>query len=391
LHGKNDSVVPVEHAWALYERIPNKYRYELQLIDGADHQDLIEVMTVSRYANVLSQFLDHCDTMVQERMFVSPPKRHDDSLSLFNDSQFFVNESFDRSEWYRRASTRFSSARRKSVAAPSTSIASSTNANLKAYMFVYNLILAIGWIIVMGFIIAKMLRESVNFVRYLSRKSTHRETTILNSVIPTILSAVSAVDGVFYNLFSELKPLILVLEVILLFDTVHALLGFWGQDTVAPLHKRWYCKVGRRAHLLLFALCLAPAEYIEHSSFLGFTIFTWALTDCVRYPYYALNLYRVCPRWITWLRYTNFIVQYPLNVVAENLYIFFVLFPACASYGAHLRFHIQVGRFVDFYLHYGYVYAVSKLVYDNLRFPSSFKTLWVQMKKRLYPRHSKVL
>ncbi|MNF10449.1 hypothetical protein D3C80_2113840 [compost metagenome] len=64
----------------------------------------------------------------------------------------------------------------------------------------------------MGFIIAKMLRESVNFVRYLSRKSTHRETTILNSVIPTILSAVSAVDGVFYNLFSELKPLILALE-----------------------------------------------------------------------------------------------------------------------------------------------------------------------------------
>lgn len=131
---------------------------------------------------------------------------------------------------------------------------------------------------------------------------------------------------------------------------------------------------------MLFALLIVPANRIEHSSLLGFTIFTWALTDAVRYPFYALNLYRKCPLWLKQMRYTNFLVQYPLNVLAENLYVFLVLFPACVSRGALLRLRIPI---IDMYVHYGYVYVVSKVLYDNLRFPTSFKSLWYQMQMKL--------
>lgn len=48
-------------------------------------------------------------------------------------------------------------------------------------------------------------------------------------------------------------------------------------------------------------------------------IYVWALSEVVRYPWYAASLLNCCPSWLTWLRYTLFIPLYPVGMVAEMI------------------------------------------------------------------------
>ena len=46
-------------------------------------------------------------------------------------------------------------------------------------------------------------------------------------------------------------------------------------------------------------------------------LFAWCLTEIVRYPYYAFNLVNLNVGILTWLRYTLFIILYPIGASAE--------------------------------------------------------------------------
>jgi very-long-chain (3R)-3-hydroxyacyl-CoA dehydratase len=45
--------------------------------------------------------------------------------------------------------------------------------------------------------------------------------------------------------------------------------------------------------------------------------FAWGITELVRYSFYFLSLYGRQPNWLLWMRYTFFIVLYPLGVSGE--------------------------------------------------------------------------
>ena len=46
-------------------------------------------------------------------------------------------------------------------------------------------------------------------------------------------------------------------------------------------------------------------------------LLAWCLTEVVRYSFYAVNLFNVNVQLLTWLRYTLFIVLYPMGVTGE--------------------------------------------------------------------------
>ena len=46
-------------------------------------------------------------------------------------------------------------------------------------------------------------------------------------------------------------------------------------------------------------------------------LFAWCLTEMVRYSFYAFNLVNLNIGVLTWLRYTLFIVLYPMGVTGE--------------------------------------------------------------------------
>ena len=47
----------------------------------------------------------------------------------------------------------------------------------------------------------------------------------------------------------------------------------------------------------------------------------WSIAEMTRYLYYALNIYDMVPYILVWMRYTLFIVLYPLGVSGELLTI----------------------------------------------------------------------
>ncbi|CAD6999058.1 very-long-chain (3R)-3-hydroxyacyl-CoA dehydratase hpo-8 [Ceratitis capitata] len=52
---------------------------------------------------------------------------------------------------------------------------------------------------------------------------------------------------------------------------------------------------------------------------LPIALFAWAVTEIIRYGYYALNILNVMPYIVVFLRYTTFIALYPIGVTGELL------------------------------------------------------------------------
>ncbi|KAH8298225.1 hypothetical protein KR018_011405 [Drosophila ironensis] len=52
---------------------------------------------------------------------------------------------------------------------------------------------------------------------------------------------------------------------------------------------------------------------------LPIALFAWAITEIIRYGYYALNIVKIVPHFVVFLRYTTFIVLYPIGVTGELL------------------------------------------------------------------------
>lgn len=54
-------------------------------------------------------------------------------------------------------------------------------------------------------------------------------------------------------------------------------------------------------------------------------IFAWSITEVIRYSFYALKEVGSVPALLTWLRYTTFIVLYPIGVSSELAMVWLAL------------------------------------------------------------------
>lgn len=70
---------------------------------------------------------------------------------------------------------------------------------------------------------------------------------------------------------------------------------------------------------------LIPLENSRNSPGVLLLLVAWCIAECTRYIYYALNIYKMVPYFITWLRYTLFIALYPIGVSGELLTMFHAL------------------------------------------------------------------
>lgn len=94
-----------------------------------------------------------------------------------------------------------------------------------------------------------------------------------------------------------------------LLETVHALLGL-TRSGAAGNFAQW----AGRTHCW-FVLTQVAALH-SHPATLALLL-AWALSDVVRYAWAALTVLGLCPRSLTWLRYTIFIPLYPAGTLAE--------------------------------------------------------------------------
>ena len=92
---------------------------------------------------------------------------------------------------------------------------------------------------------------------------------------------------------------------------------------------------------------------------------TWSITEIVRYSYYYLQLRQQEIKIVSWLRYSLFIVFYPMGITGEWLIFSAPLFQA----EPHIPFYV-------------WGYAVNAILYIAL-FPKLYGYMWKQRQKKI--------
>ncbi|KAF8386600.1 hpo-8, partial [Pristionchus pacificus] len=69
-------------------------------------------------------------------------------------------------------------------------------------------------------------------------------------------------------------------------------------------------------------LVLHPVKESRDSIGVPMLLIAWSVTEIIRYSFYALNIFKAVPHFLIWLRYTLFIVLYPMGASGELFVIF---------------------------------------------------------------------
>ncbi|WCJ41180.1 Very-long-chain (3R)-3-hydroxyacyl-CoA dehydratase 3 [Euphorbia peplus] len=154
----------------------------------------------------------------------------------------------------------------------------------KLYLFLYNSVQTLGWLIALFRILSSLL-------------STHSIT----------------------EAYASSGHLICILQVAAFLEVIHGVLGIVPSGFLFPF-MQW----GGRTHFVFILRNLAEVQELP-SVFI--TLLVWSLGDVIRYSQYALNIIGNCPSWITYLRYTAFIVLYPIGIAPGEMWLMYQALP----------------------------------------------------------------
>ncbi|GMR34149.1 hypothetical protein PMAYCL1PPCAC_04344, partial [Pristionchus mayeri] len=69
-------------------------------------------------------------------------------------------------------------------------------------------------------------------------------------------------------------------------------------------------------------LVLHPVKESRDSIGVPMLLIAWSVTEVIRYSFYALNIFKCVPQILIWLRYTLFIILYPMGASGELFVVF---------------------------------------------------------------------
>ncbi|KAG2618783.1 hypothetical protein PVAP13_3NG141315 [Panicum virgatum] len=122
-----------------------------------------------------------------------------------------------------------------------------------------------------------------------------------------------------------------VLQTCAILETVHATIGL---VPTAPLLA--FLQWGGRTHFVLAVVRQIPEVQSSPSVFI--TFMAWSISEVIRYSHYALTTLKVCPSWLTYLRYTAFIPLYPIGVGPGEMWTMYQALPFVKKRNLYLGF-----------------------------------------------------
>ncbi|KAF2931141.1 hypothetical protein DAI22_05g187700 [Oryza sativa Japonica Group] len=120
--------------------------------------------------------------------------------------------------------------------------------------------------------------------------------------------------GIRFLLFQGLLQTWAILE------TIHAAIGLVHTSPLLA-----FLQWGGRTHFVLAVVRQIPEVQSSPSVFI--TFMAWSISEVIRYSHYALTTLKVCPPWLTYLRYTAFIPLYPIGVGPGEMWTMYQALP----------------------------------------------------------------
>ncbi|PWV17301.1 putative protein tyrosine phosphatase [Trypanosoma cruzi] len=114
-----------------------------------------------------------------------------------------------------------------------------------------------------------------------------------------------------WDVYPLIARLLLVFQGGAVMEIIHAMLGLVRSPVLTT-----FMQVSSRLIVLFGSLRIGPTDS-RHSPFFTQMVVAWSLSEIIRYAFYATNLLDFKPKILTWLRYTAFMLLYPVGISGE--------------------------------------------------------------------------
>lgn len=182
----------------------------------------------------------------------------------------------------------------------------------------------------------------------------------------------------FTELYSVVEIPLKLFQTFAIMEIVHSIVGLVPSPIFTTVMQVW-----SRLFVVWFIIDLENrgVHYTESQSFFIATVLiAWSITEIVRYNFYAFNLYGICPYILTWLRYTLFLVLYPMGVGSELALIYFRL----GYYRENRPFSLELPNKLNWSFD-SYIFVWLMILGYVPGFPQLFGYMLRQRKKVLNP------
>uniref|UniRef100_A0A0N5BK88 Very-long-chain (3R)-3-hydroxyacyl-CoA dehydratase n=1 Tax=Strongyloides papillosus TaxID=174720 RepID=A0A0N5BK88_STREA len=206
----------------------------------------------------------------------------------------------------------------------------------EVYLFLYNGIQVLGW--------GSILLKSINWL---------------------------GTSGTYEDLYKENVFALQVFQTAAILEIIHCAIGFVRSPvgtTLMQVYSRVFVVWG-----ILYAV-----KSSQVSIGVPMLIFAWSITEVIRYSFYALSLIKTVPYALIWMRYTFFIVLYPLGASGE----LFTMVAGLNEIHDKKIFTLEMPNSLNFSFSYWWYVVILCLLYIP-GFPKMYFYMFGQRKKVL--------
>ncbi|KAI5634807.1 protein tyrosine phosphatase-like protein, PTPLA domain-containing protein [Phthorimaea operculella] len=184
--------------------------------------------------------------------------------------------------------------------------------------------------------------------------------------------------GTLDTFWPEIKWTVIIFQNAAVLEVVHAALGLVPSSVMVVL---------MQVYSRVFLVCgaLLATQGATTSPGLPLCILAWSVTEIIRYAYYAVNLIATVPQALLFMRYSTFLVLYPIGITGELLCMYHSL---DEIYEKKL-FTVSMPNSWNFVFNYYYFLIFYMLLYIPL-FPVLFGHMLAQRRKMLSKDAKKV-
>jgi len=207
----------------------------------------------------------------------------------------------------------------------------------KNYLILYNLVQTLGW----SYLLYQIIEHYT---------SENREEVLL---------------------YDAVKCSLIIFQNLAMLEVVHATLRIVPSNPVITLQQ-----IASRVVVVCGVLMATDAARLT----IGFplVLFAWSVTEIIRYANYTLNLIDAVPYFLVWLRYSTFIILYPMGVTGELL----CLYAAQREVKENGLWSISMPNRANVIFNYSYFLLTAMSLYLPL-FPQMYLHMVSQRKKVL--------
>lgn len=192
---------------------------------------------------------------------------------------------------------------------------------------------------------------------------------ILYKFVTNDFSSASNVD-----LWNSVKWPVIIFQHAAALEVLHAALGLVKSSALIT-----FVQVVSRVAVVSGVILATPEKYASSSIGIPLAISAWSITEIIRYFFYFMSLNGSVPYFLTWLRYTLFIVLYPIGVTGELLCTYQAVGYASAHPDA---WSYRLPNSWNFIFSYYFILVLQMLLYIPF-FPQLYMHMFAQRRKIL--------